>query len=166
MNEVDAHLHRIWRATLTRAALLTRDEVIAALPGDPTDVGAWLDAHVAATGRVAGTAVFRWGDVLDVVGGGPADADQPITSWKAAAAALGVSEDTLSRRRRERDPAARPYFDNADDLRAWWKALIAPAPAHRPRDTRKRATKAMPSEGDQSWSSYARELISSRRGSE
>ena len=51
----------------------------------------------------------------------------PITRWNDAAAHLGVSTDTLARRRKERDPARRCYFVDEDALLAWWRDLTAPA---------------------------------------
>jgi hypothetical protein len=65
-----------------------------------------------------------------------ADIERPITRWKDAAAVLGVSTDTLARRRKERDPQRRCYFEDEDDLTDWWRGLLAPAPAPSPRPRR------------------------------
>ena len=54
------------------------------------------------------------------------DPDAPVTSWRAAADVLGVSEDTIARRRREHAPDARPWWSSADACRAWWAVLGRP----------------------------------------
>lgn len=57
---------------------------------------------------------------------------EAITSWRAAAAVLGVSYDTLWRRRKKRgDTMETPWWASADEVRTWWRALIAPLPAAR-----------------------------------
>lgn len=57
------------------------------------------------------------------------DSTGPITTWVQAAAVLGVSHDTVSRRRREARHTGRPYWTSAEDLREWWRDLQAPRPA-------------------------------------
>lgn len=63
---------------------------------------------------------------------------KPITTWQAVAKVLGISYDTLWRRRREfasRDPFDRAHFRDEDEVWAWWRALTAkpaqPAPKAR-----------------------------------
>jgi hypothetical protein len=53
----------------------------------------------------------------------------PITSWQVAAEVLGVSYVTLWRRRKAKgDPPDRvAWWEDAKELREWWRALIAPA---------------------------------------
>lgn len=79
----------------------------------------------------------------------PEPAFAAITRWKDAAVLLGISTDTLARRRKERDPDRRCYFADAADLRAWWGGLIAPGPggptaAPPPRTRRRPAAGAAP----------------------
>ena len=54
---------------------------------------------------------------------------RPLTTWGEVAEAVGVSEDTLARRRRRwkvADP--RPHFDDADAARAWYRKREFPPP--------------------------------------
>lgn len=51
-----------------------------------------------------------------------------IHTWRAVAAALGVSEDTVGRRRKEHHDATPCHFADEDEIRDWWRALHAPAP--------------------------------------
>ena len=46
----------------------------------------------------------------------------PVATWRAVAHAVGVSVDTLRRRRKKWGTEARkPHFNNADDARDWWR---------------------------------------------
>jgi hypothetical protein len=56
-------------------------------------------------------------------------AGEPITTWKAAARVLGISEDTLSQRRRAAGDRSRPWWSNADATRAWFEALKEARPS-------------------------------------
>lgn len=71
----------------------------------------------------------------------------PITTWQATAKVLGISYDTLWRRRKKyahRDPFDDAHFRNEDEVWAWWRALTAKAatPAHKPRAKRQAPTDA------------------------
>lgn len=69
---------------------------------------------------------------------------RPITSWRAAAQALGIHEDTLTRHREAakhpKCPGQRPWFADFSELAAWYRSIrpgaeVRPAPrkASRPR---------------------------------
>lgn len=65
-----------------------------------------------------------------------------IRTWRAAARILGMSEDTLQRHRRAHgDRTVRPWWLTADEVIAWYRALIAappdpPPPAPKPKRKR------------------------------
>lgn len=63
----------------------------------------------------------------------------PLASWKTIAVAVGVSYETLHRRRREAEDETEPYFLSAEDARAWYRKLVAPAPKPARRGRRKTA---------------------------
>lgn len=66
-------------------------------------------------------------------------APQPaLASWKAVAEALGVSDDTLHRRRQDRRDDTAPYFADANAARLWYAALLGPKRGHRPQQTTRR----------------------------
>ncbi len=47
----------------------------------------------------------------------------PVTSWAAVARAVGISNDTLTRRRKAWGvEAAKPNFDSTDDARGWYRS--------------------------------------------
>jgi hypothetical protein len=53
---------------------------------------------------------------------------RPLMSWRAVSAVVGVSEDTLARRRKQQ-PAldmVRPFFDDARAAVEWFRLLCAP----------------------------------------
>lgn len=54
------------------------------------------------------------------------DVEAPVTTWRNAALLLGVSEDTLKRRREQAGVRARPWWPNGQALREWWVQLSAP----------------------------------------
>jgi len=61
-------------------------------------------------------------ELLSREGDGVAPAPVPVTTWAAVARAVGISEDTLRRRRKEWSVAARkPHFDKADDACRWYR---------------------------------------------
>lgn len=83
--------------------------------------------------------VRRLADRLPIAEGQPPPdaANAPVTSWRAAAAALGISEDTIHRRRREiGDDRKKPYFDDIAAVRRWYARALgggpSPAPTSRP----------------------------------
>jgi hypothetical protein len=70
----------------------------------------------------------------------PAVRLRPITSWRGVAEVVGVSEDTVARRRREAGDRTRAWFADDEAVRAWWWGLHAGrrrAPSNKP--TRNRA---------------------------
>jgi hypothetical protein len=147
VSDTQAHTRRLWKAVVAQSPpdrlLLSAAETAAALPGSEDAAVAWLEANVPPLRRdVAGEAVYRWADVLHVLEG-PAPtaptaapiasiAQSPVTSWRAVAKVLGVSEDTVARHRREYDDRrAERWFGDADSVRAWWRQLHEPPPLRR-----------------------------------
>lgn len=61
----------------------------------------------------------------------------PVTSWRAAAAVLGISEDTLVRHRQRAGDDSRPWWSSPDAVREWWAELHASKPEPRPGRKRK-----------------------------
>lgn len=60
--------------------------------------------------------------------------DGPITTKRAAAKVLGVSEDTLARtQKRFGDRMVRPWWRDAEAVISWWTSLIAPPIAEPPK---------------------------------
>lgn len=59
----------------------------------------------------------------------------PITSWRAAAQALGLHIETLTRHRRNAGHALvggkRPWFRDLDELVAWYRTIRPEAPSAR-----------------------------------
>jgi hypothetical protein len=53
---------------------------------------------------------------------------RPFTTWRAIARVVGVSHDTLLRRRKAVGDTTPPRFPNREAVRAWWEALHSPAP--------------------------------------
>lgn len=53
----------------------------------------------------------------------------PVTSWRAAARVLHVSEDTIARVRRAAGDTRRPWWRDAVALVEWWEGLVVGAPA-------------------------------------
>ena len=51
---------------------------------------------------------------------------EPLTTWQAVAKAIGVSYATVVRRRREVGHEGRPYFDDGEGARDWWRQLTTP----------------------------------------
>jgi hypothetical protein len=52
----------------------------------------------------------------------PKPRDGPVTSWAAVARAVGLSEDTIGRRREEWGiEEEKPHFDNSDEARRWFR---------------------------------------------
>lgn len=115
-------------------AALVHDHEVAVAP----DVFVRLLAPLtpmAAPARSAGTYCLGTAPVqhLPVVTGEP-PGSAPLTSWASVARAVGVSLDTLSRRRKAwgfADP--RPYFVTAEDAKVWYRrgesGKLSPTPA-------------------------------------
>lgn len=58
---------------------------------------------------------------------------RPLTSWGDVAAAIGISEDTLARRRRRWNVGrGRPNFDDVEAARVWYRRLECPPPVVEP----------------------------------
>lgn len=137
MAELTRYLKLMWRAALLPSSVVTATEAAEALPGDPTAAGRWLRDRVRPCGTAVGEPVYLWGDVLHAMGVGPAPAApeaEPIVTWKGVAAAVGVSMDTVARHRvRYHDKLKEPWFKDAAEAVAWWKALHAAPPARRTR---------------------------------
>lgn len=60
---------------------------------------------------------------------------QPVTTVRAAAGILGVSEDTVHRARARAGDTSRPWWSGPDAVREWWGEMAAPKqePAKKPR---------------------------------
>lgn len=83
----------------------------------------------------------------------------PVTTWKGAARLLGVSTDTLARRRKESDLGRRCYFADEAELRTWWHQLLGPSTPPRRSNGRRRGRRAVePTAGPVDFTALAREL--------
>lgn len=137
MTGLTQYLHRMWRAQLAPTSLLSEAEVLDALPTRPGGAREWLLARVSPCGHIGDEPVYRWGDVLEHLGDlTPTEPPKPvltaIASWRAVARILKVSEDTVARHRKARgDRLAEPWFEDADAVVAWWRALHEPPPLRR-----------------------------------
>jgi hypothetical protein len=70
-------------------------------------------------------------------------AGDPITTWKAAARVLGISEDTLSQRRKTAGDRTHPWWSSADATRVWFESLKEARPSPKaPRRNKASATEA------------------------
>ena len=79
-------------------------------------------------------------ELLSDEGDGVASAPVPVTSWVAVARAVGISVDTLLRRRKEWGVAARkPHFDEADDAGRWYRRCEHRGTGQEPRSPEPRA---------------------------
>lgn len=57
-----------------------------------------------------------------------------IRTWRAVARILGMHVDTLLRQRRRYGCRVRqPWFEDPQEVRAWYRALVAPPPPPEPR---------------------------------
>ncbi|MBA2319513.1 MAG: hypothetical protein H0V89_00015 [Deltaproteobacteria bacterium] len=138
MTSLSSYMRRIWRASLTPDALLSAEEACEALPGRPEMTAPWLECNVLPAGEIAGLVVFRWGTILAAVAGTPATTTPhtvqptPVTTWRGVASALGVSEDTVARHRREHDERTeRPWFPTTEAVQEWWRKMHEPRPLRR-----------------------------------
>jgi hypothetical protein len=173
------YLRMLWRASLTPASLLTLDEAAHAAPGRSADARIWILLNVAPVGEFAGESIWRWGDIEEAIRGSASAATLranrtpgrtarepsafPLTRWKAAAQVLGVSDDTVARRRKASDPLRRCHFQTADELVTWWRGISAPVvpPAPLPPKSRRK-----PRDGDAAtvdWPALVK-VISAQRG--
>ena len=136
MTALDAYQQRMWRASLSRDSLLTLDEVVEALPGPTSVVEAWTRDNVEPAGHIGEVRLYRWGDVVDTLAGGAEPPDRgrakPITTWKGVAEVLGISDETVSRHRRDhQDRTTQPWFPDAAAVQDWWAKMHAPPPLRR-----------------------------------
>lgn len=92
------------------------------------------------------------GDVVEAIRAGR-EARMPLTTWRAVAQAVGVSEDTLARKRAAAGDASPPWFEDAEAARRRYAGLLAPK---RPAKRRKRAAAAAVPGGAVEWSAVAR----------
>lgn len=170
------HLRRMWRAALTADSLLSADEAVEALPCPGPEARRWLVENVDAAGVVGGVGLYRWGQITAAVERGraspsreraldqPAPDGSPIAHWRDAARVLGISEDTLARRRKGKDPDRACYFDNAAELRAWWRGLVVPVVVAKPtRPPRPRSSSGRAQDGPVNWTEYGKTLTTGRR---
>ncbi len=65
---------------------------------------------------------------------------RPVTSWRGVAEVVGVSEDTVARRRRQTGDRTRPWFSDPSAVREWWAELHAGPSTPAPTPTRRRST--------------------------
>lgn len=165
MNDMTSYLRRMWRAALTPESLLSLEEVAEALPGRPDDTTPWVHECVQIAGVVAGADVYRWGDVLRAVDVCRSDAvvqSKPITRWKEVAAILGVSEDTVARRRAEKDGKRPCFFLGAAEVQAWWRGLLEPVPVKPRRMSKPSPVSRSSDDGPVDWRETTRALVESR----
>lgn len=101
-----------------------------------------------------GVEVVIWGDVVEAIRNDVRDR-LPLTRWREIAAACGVSDDTLARKRAALGDTTRPWFADAEAARAWFAGLVlketgkevvasVPVPAARPRAKGPAAVKRAP----------------------
>lgn len=125
---------------LGTAAILSVEEAAAWLPMEPEEAAEWLRSSgivrsVCVGGREIEVVV--WGDVVQAIQS-DGEVEGPLTTWRAIAAVIGVSEDTLSRRRADAADRTAPYFVDTEAAQRWYRELIAPKPRAE-RAPRKRA---------------------------
>lgn len=147
------------RATLAQApdTLLRTEEAVRALPMDEEDARNWL----ARQSTIGMAGVYRWGDLQAALVGQSDQQvkDRAVHTWKEAARLLGVSEDTLARRRKKFDPEAQAYFASTHELKTWYGSLRPKSPK-----SRRRPRKAPPTSDKKpiDFGALARELSSGR----
>jgi hypothetical protein len=118
------------RVALGTAAVLSVEEAAAWLPMEPEEAASWLrSSGIVRSVWVGGREieVVVWGDVVAAIQS-EGEAEGPLTTWRAIAQAVGVSEDTLARRRGDAADQTAPYFVDAQAARAWYQGLLAPKP--------------------------------------
>lgn len=143
------------RSELGAAAVLAVGEAAAWLPMAHADAEAWLRA-VGVVRRIglgrSQVEVVVWGDVVEAIRAG-GEVRMPLTTWRAVAQAVGVSEDTLARKRAAAGDGSQPWFEDGEAARRWYFGLLAPKPAAK---KRKRAAAAAVPGGAVDWSAVAR----------
>lgn len=87
----------------------------------------------------------------------PSSTRTPITTWTAVARVLGVSVDTLARRRTS-CTGRRPWFADEDEVRAWWRALLEEGSPPDPPQGKTRRSKAASRRGALDVRALVREL--------
>ena len=113
-------------AALGAAAVLSVADAAAWLPMAPGDAETWLRA-VRVVKRLGvghkSVEVVVWGDVVDAIRNDARD-KLPLTKWKEIAAACGVSEDTLARRRAAARDGTKAWFADAEAAQGWFAGLV------------------------------------------
>jgi hypothetical protein len=113
-------------AALGTAAVLSVADAAAWLPMPAADAEAWLrSVRVVRKLGVGqrGVEVVIWGDVVEAIRNDVRDR-LPLTRWREIAAACGVSDDTLARKRAAVGDTTRPWFADAEAARAWFAGLV------------------------------------------
>ncbi|MEQ1569577.1 MAG: hypothetical protein ABMA64_28325 [Myxococcota bacterium] len=117
------------------AAVLAVGEAAVCLPMERADAEAWLRA-VGVVRRIglgrSQVEVVVWGDVVEAIRASVNDR-MPLTTWRAVAAAVGVSEDTIARKRSAAKDESQPWFEDAEAARDWYAALLQPKESKRAR---------------------------------
>jgi len=65
----------------------------------------------------------------------------PITTWNGVAQVLGLSPDTVARRRAKLGCKRIAWFRDSDAVEAWWLVLNEPPPDKAPRPRRPRVNR-------------------------
>ena len=116
------------RLTLGTAAVLSVAEAAAWLPMEPDAAERWIrSAGIVRAMRFGGreVEVVVWGDVVEAIRS-PLEEEAPLTSWKEIAGAIGVSQDTVARRRADSADQTPPYFVTTEAARNWYRSLLEP----------------------------------------
>ena len=132
--------------------MLAVGEAAAWLPMAHADGAAWLGAVRVGLGRSQVE-----GDVVEAIraGGG---VRMPLTTWRAVAQAIGVSEDMLARKRAAAGDASQPWFEDGEAARRrGGEAVVRRAAGTKPAaKKRRRLTAAAVPGGVVDWSAVAR----------
>lgn len=147
-------LPSLQRTDLGTNTVLALDEAAAWLPLEQTVAEAWLRrvgvVRLIGLGREQAEVVI-WGEVIEAIRNDVRER-LPLTTWRAIAAAVGISEDTLARKRAAAKDHTQPWFADAEAVREWYAGLLAPK---EPARKKKRAAKAVAG-GAVDWNAVAR----------
>lgn len=89
------YLRLMWRSSLTSTTVLSLDELLDALPGNADEHRAWVADNVSPIGRVSGTVVYRWGDVVAAIEARIVPATTVWLTTKQVAERFGIARSTL-----------------------------------------------------------------------